>query len=99
MDYKLELKNTSSPDEKQEIIKNYTEKYISKKSKSIKKSTDDSIITLNPIKEITPILPQSGGFTFRKSTFRKSRAKSHPRSTRNRKYTLKNKAKYYKKRY
>ena len=100
VEYKKALKVASSPTEKQEIIKEYTDKYISKKSKSIKKSIDDSIITLNPVVEITPIIPpQSGGFTFRKSTFRKSRAKSHPRSTRNRKYTLKNKAKYYKKRY
>ena len=101
VEYKKALKAASSPTEKQEIIKEYNNKYISKKSKSTKNIGDNSIITLNPVEEIIPIIPpQSGGSTFRKSTFRKStfkksRAKSHPRSnTRTRKYTLKNKAKY-----
>ncbi len=99
VEYKKALKTASSPTEKQEIIKEYNDKYISKKSKSTKNTGDNSIITLNPVEEIIPIIPQSGGSTFRKSTFRKSRAKFHPRSTtRTRKYTLKNKAKYYKKR-
>ena len=94
VEYKKALKK-ASPNEKQEIIKDYTEKYISKKSKSAKNTTLET--TIEPIEPIE-IVSQNGGkstfrkSTFRKSTFRKSRAKSHPRSkSKTRKYNFRKK--------